>query len=280
MFSKGGSAAAPPITNSNIKLLSEFNDLDKIARLNLYVPSQKADLPYYVFDKNDAEAALAAFIITKDEYDFQPSKTYLQSTIFDQLGVHMGGNQDYNFIGRTNAYTAPDGSVGLFEYQSQIPHFWGAVFPDGYNSQQAGKLKNARPMISLTGNTRLGYIDDGGSSGFVTPNDGASILSFTTETNKTTDANNFMFSNTKDANLLQLPAEVATNGSLSGNYAYPIESLPVLMASENNANAIDGYASYFNNASRYVWLADSSDSGDIYGLAPIRPSKIQFSPCN
>jgi hypothetical protein len=278
MYSKGGDGASPPIVNENIKLLSEFNDLDKIAKLNLYTPSVKEDKPYYTFDKDDAKAALLSPIIPSVEYDFEPSTTYLQSTIFDQLGTHMGGNQEYNLIGRTNIHQAPDGSTNLVEYQSQIPHFWGTVFPDGYSAQQVAKLKTARKMISLTGSTRLGYVDDGGSSGFVSPNDGAEILSIDSEKNKTTDPTNFLFSNSRDSNLLQMPAEVALNGSLSGLYASPIESLPALMSAEKRANALDTYYYYFNNPSRYIWLANEADSGDIYGMSPTQPSKIQFSP--
>ena len=279
LFGGGGDSAAPPISSPSIKLLSALNDLNAIAKLNLYVPSSKADMPYYVFDKDDEKAALASPLISKEEYDFQPSKKYIQATIFDQLGVHMGGSQDYNFIGRTNVYQAPDGgSETLFEYQSQIPHFWGPAFPNGYSSQQAAKLKTPKAMISLTGSPRLGYVDDGGSSVLVVPNDGTDVLSASTSKNKTLDSKNFMFSDTKDGNLLQLPAEVGTNGSLSGNYGSPIESLAVLLSAENNANVIDGYSSYFSNNSRYVWLANSADSGDIYGFAPVKPARIQFSP--
>ena len=280
MYTGGGDGAAPPITNINIELLSGLNDLNRIAKLNLYTPSSKPDLPYYVFDKIDETAALASPLVTQQEYDFKPSKKYVQATIFDQLGTHMGGLRDYNLIGRTNASIAPNGGAdNLFEYQSQIPHFWGPVFPDGYSSQQTERLKTARPMISLTGSPRLGYSRDNGISYLISENlNGSDVLSASTAKNKTLDNKNFMFSDTRDGNLLQLPAEVGTNGSLSGNYASPIESLATLMSIENSPNIIDGYASYLNNRSRYVWLANAADSGDIYGFSPVQPGKIQFSP--
>ena len=280
MHAGGGDSAAPAISNASISSLSNLNDLNRIARLNLHTPSAKPDLPYYVFDKIDEAVALLSPLVTKQEYDFKPSQKYVQATIFDQLGTHMGGLRDYNLIGRTNASIAPNGGAdNLFEYQSQIPHFWGPVFPDGYSSQQTEKLKTARPMISLTGSPRLGYARDNGTSFLISENlDGSDVLSASTAKNKTLDNKNFMFSDTRDGNLLQLPAEVGTNGSLSGNYASPIESLATLMSIENSPNIIDGYASYFNNKSRYVWLANAADSGDIYGLSPIQPGKIQFSP--
>lgn len=279
MYTGGGDGAAPPITNINIKLLSELNDLNRIAKLNLYTPSSKPDLPYYVFDKIDETAALASPLVTKQDYDFQPSKKYVQATVFDQLGTHMGGLRDYNLIGRTNAYTAPNGGAdNLFNDQSQIPHFWGPVFPDGYSSQQTEKLKTPRAMISLAGSPRLGYANDYGASSLVSANAGTDVLSVSPAKNKTLDNTNFMFSDTKDGNLLQLPAEVGTNGSLSGNYASPIEPLVTLMSIENEPNVIDGYASYLNNRSRYIWLANAADSGDIYGFSPVQPARIQFSP--
>lgn len=278
MFKGGGDSAAPEITNNGIASLSGLNDLNKIAKLNLYSPSSKENLPYYVFDKNDEREALLVPLVSGQDYDFIPSQKYVQSTIFDQLGSHMGGMREYNLIGRTNVYNAPNSTDNLFEYQSQIPHFWGPVFPDGYSSQQTQKLQTPRAMISLTGSPRLGYKNDGGTSFLVYENDGSDVLSTSPEKNKTLDNKNFMFSNTRDGNLLQLPAEVGTNGSLSGNYASPIESLSVLMPIGTSGNILDAYASYFNNRSRYVWLANAADSGDIYGFSPVRPARIQFSP--
>jgi hypothetical protein len=278
MFQGGGDNAAPAISNQSISSLSEMNNLNLIAKLNLYLPAAKPDQPYYVFDNADAVAAILSSLPTPSDYDFQPSKRYVQVTAFDQVGSHMGGTNQYNIIGRTNVSYSPDGAIDDNNlYQTNFPNFWGPIFTEGYSVQQAALLKKPRPMIPMNGSTRLGI--ERGSSFFVVSSDGTDILSATTEKNKTRDSNNFMFSNTRDAGLYQLPAEIGVNGSLSGNYSSPIESLDELAKLESpSKNLLDIYYNFFNSKKRYTWLASPSDSGNVYGLSSSQASKVQFSP--
>lgn len=278
MFQGGGDNASPAIQTESIKKLSEMNNLNLIAKLNLYIPSTKPDQPYYVFDDLDEAQAILASLPEKSTYDFQTSKRYVQVTAFDQVGSHMGGTQNYNIIGRTNVTYSPDGSTDENAWlQTTFPNFWGPVFTEGYSVQQASLLKKPRNMAPMNGSTRLGV--EFGDPYFVVPSDGAEILSTSTEKNKTQDVNNFMFSNTKDAGLYQLPAEIGVNGSLSGTYSSPIESLDELAKLETpKSNLLDVYGSFLNSKKRYSWLANVADSGNIYGLQPAQASKLQFSP--
>jgi len=278
MFQGNGDDAAPAPSVEAIKKLSEFNNLNLIAKLNLYTPSAKPDQPYYVFDNLDEVSAIVSSLPTKNDYDFQTSKRYVQVTAFDQVGSHMGGTNQYNIIGRTNVTYSPDGSTNSDAwYQTNFPNFWGPVFTEGYSVQQASLLKRPRNMMPMHGSARLGIeISD---PFFVVPSDGSEVLSASTEKNKTQDTSNFMFSNSKDAGLYQLPAEIGVNGSLSGNYSSPIESLDELAKLESpNANLLDVYYNFFASKKRYSWLASAADSGNIYGLVPAQASKIQFSP--
>jgi hypothetical protein len=278
MFQGGGDSAAPAISNKSISALSEMNDLNLITKLNLYVPSAKPDQPSYVFDETDETVALLLSLPSKNDYDFQPTRRYVQVTAFDQVGSHMGGTNQYNIIGRTNVIYSPDGGTNADAwYQTNFPNFWGPIFTEGYSVQQASLLKKQRNMMPMNGSARLGI--QFGDPFFVVPSDGSEILSATPDKNKTIDTSNFMFSNTKDAGLYQLPAEIGVNGSLSGTYSTPIESLDELVKLESpTTNLLDTYFGFFNSRKRYTWLASVADSGNIYGLAPAQASKIQFSP--
>lgn len=277
MFELGGDGAVPPIQTEAIKKLSEMNDLKQIAKLNLYSPSPKSDQPYYVFDNTDELLAIASDIPSKDDYDFQTSKRYVQVTAFDQVGSHMGGTNQFNIIGRTNVTYSPDGNTSADLQQTELPNFWGPIFTEGYSTQQSSLLKKPRNMAPMNGSTRLGIRF--GDPFFVVASDGSEILSTSTDKNKTLNPTNFMFANTKDAGLYQLPAEIGVNGSLSGNYSSPIESLDELARLETpNSNLLDVYYGFFNSFKRYTWLANIADSGNIYGLQPAQGSKIQFSP--
>ncbi|NBP16549.1 hypothetical protein EBU95_19530, partial [bacterium] len=279
MFQGGGDSAMPAISTESISKLSEMNDLNKIAKLNLYIASSKPDQPYYVFDKEDAKAALSSNLPTASDYDFQTSKRYVQVTAFDQVGSHMGGTNKYNIIGRTNITYSPDNTTEAENggYQTLLPNFWGPVFTEGYSAQQTTLLKKPRPMAPMYGTPRLGI--EFGDPFFMVPSDGAEILSIDTSKNVTTDSRNFMFANTRDAGLYQLPAEIGVNGSLSGNYSSPIENLDELVKLETpRSNLLDVYYGFFNSKKRFSWLATIADSGNVYGLAPAQASKIQFSP--
>jgi hypothetical protein len=244
-----------------------MNDLGKIAQLNLYTPSEKPDKPKYTFDETDEVEALRASTPSETSYDFETSDGYVQSSAFDQVGNHMGGTSSTNFLGRTNvAYETngePDASDG-FIYVDNLPIFWGPLFPDGFGSQQTQALKKVRPMKASVEGV------------FVKSNDGSKILSKDDAENGLSRYKMFDSAET-EANLLQLPAEIGINGSLSGLSSSPIEWVSSFK-NVGSVNMMDACRDFLLSNQRYHWLYKVQDSGNVYGLSPTQPSKIQFSP--
>lgn len=259
----GGGEDSAPALDTSISNLSSLNDLSKISKLNINIL-----LP--------ADLALTQASPALSTYDFQPSKRYVQATIFDHLGTHMGGKSSKNLIERTNIIKAPNGlasdaSTGLTYYRS-LGIFWGTVFPDGYSSSQVAKLK------ATTSNT-ITSAKLTNSPFFTTGSNTSNLLSTSSDKNRTLSADNFMFADSTDLNLRQLPAEAALNGSLSGKYSYPIENITLLEGYQYEGNIVNGYAHYLSDSGRLNWLCNSGNFDDpIYGLDPVQPSRIQFSP--
>jgi hypothetical protein len=254
----------PPITNEDIKKWSELNDLDNIAKLNININLSEAE-------------ALVAPLPELSSYDIKLNTKYIQSTIFDQLSSGIGGSNSGNLIGRTNAYYSSDGvspasTDGYITY-SDMPVFWGTAFPDGYSATQISALKNRSNKAFIS------YPAEATEAKFLNGADGTKIFSKSTADNFLSSERLFMFADDADYNLRQLPAEVALNGSFDGKYSYPIESLKSLIKAEiENENLLDCYAQFLNDKNRYSWLANASNSGNLFALDPIAPQRIQFSP--
>jgi hypothetical protein len=186
-----------------------------------------------------------------------PNKNYFVSTIFDQLGSHMGGNAgDTNFIQKTNASNTTGDTLQLDG--SRFPFFWGPVFPDGYQSQDVSRVKNYASKQNLT-------IDNFDSKYFSQP----------TQINPFKLGNAFLNSAIDmflpdDTNVKELPAEVGILSS--GN---PIEKMSYIISntseSVNLLSLMDA-----TTHDRFAWLGASGV--DLYGMKPISPNKIQFSP--
>lgn len=204
-----------------------------------------------------------------------PSKRYVQSTIFDQLGHHMGGNNTLgNIIGRTNWRVNPDTSQefgrDLAEYATEVPLFWGPVFPDGYNTSQARKLV-----------TQISKSNPVGNSDFFGPATQLDIISNNDTNNRHGNPKTYMFANQRDFSLSQLPAEVGLNASPSGNYGYPIESISLLgsIESENEGDLVNTFKSYLSHDHRFSWLAPSGQEyNSIYDLKPNTSTQLDFIP--
>lgn len=62
--------------------------------------------------------------------NFQPSKNYIISTIFDQLKPDIGGLSNKSWIGRTNV----NKGVKSDNYMEEVGIFWGPVYVEGYDS--------------------------------------------------------------------------------------------------------------------------------------------------
>ena len=271
---------SPSIQTQKIKDLKKLggtgddivNNVVKLALLNLNL------------DSTDAESAAltTASLPQLSEYDFYPSSGYYQSTIFDNLGTQMGGLASANVIGRTNVEVTPDGSTAsteAAEYE-KLAGFWGPLFPDGYNSSNIAEFKKKRSTIDKAELS-------GKFNNPITPNlfvaTGAvdyEVTSAHPAVNMQRNPTNYLFSDIRDNNFKQLPAEVALNGSIKSTNSSPIENLNLLGTSADG-NLLDHFYNYNNNVSRYEWLAASGSKGGIlpfYGFIPVRPNRVQFSP--
>ncbi len=280
MFQGQGDSAGPSWSRASY-LKSAGIDTNIIAKLNMYVDLSEKD-------------ALAKSLPEKSTYDIDVNAAYYQSTVFDQLSENFGGTNTYDVIGRTNVKYSPNPTVnteedGYYPMQKSLPLFWGPVFPDGYSSSQLSRLRNESSLGTLKalsvsklysdkdqlakykiGISRL-FFDAFGLNG---------ISPFSTSKSSLADSGNWMFSDSSDGNGLQLPAEVATNGKKNA-FGSPIEHPPVY-----NGNIVDCLHNYLISENRFSWLLRNVgtsgdyvlDAQDVYGLTPIKPNYIQFSP--
>jgi hypothetical protein len=219
------------------------------------------------------------------EYDFYPASGYYQSSIFDNLGFHMGGlNGNGNVISRTNIEVCPNGqsaTTDAGDYE-KLAGFWGPLFPDGYNSAQVSEFKTKRSdnrkrvHSGKYYNTVNSFINSLDSSS--DPN----VLSSGADENMQRANTNYLFYDINDANLKQLPAEVALNGSVNSSNGSPIENIiNGLSALSTKGNLLDQFNTFRTSNKRYEWLATSGSTSGItpfYGFTPIKPNRIQFSP--
>lgn len=230
----------------------EPEEKNKLLKINLYL-----DMP-------PASAELKQFP-PLSQYDFILSKDYYQSSIFDQVSSSIGGNNMYgNVISRTNIYHSPFGNAsedGLI-YQKNLPNFWGPVFRDGYTSESVRHLigKHGSVAIPNNSNSNLWFAN-------------STTLAFNTSTDITITSG--IFSNSGDVNFLQLPAEIGTNASLESKHGLPIERMNIEIGSDKNMSHLTNF--FIHNKERFSHIMNNT-SGDIFGLKPVSPNIIQFSP--
>lgn len=221
--------------------------------------------------------------LSMENPDIHPSRRYVQSSSFDQLSTNMGGNNtNGNVFGRTNysVNTDPVGQVPA-EKSSEIPLFWGAVFRDGFASTKTRNLLSTPPTSKAYGIT--GFFGDNGT---IDVDGGTNLLD---------DEKLHMFNDTKDFALSQLPADVGTNASPSGEYGSPIESISLLSKKElaYNYDMFSTYKHYLNDKERYSWLGVDETVGEadinlgdntyasikgVYDLKPNDGTAISFIP--
>jgi hypothetical protein len=271
----------PNIANDAIKNLTKLgsnttvNDNLKLALLNLNLDT--AD--------SDSATLSVSSLPNSSAYDFYPSSGYYQSSIFDNLGTHMGGlNANGNVVSRTNVEVCPNGqsaTTDAGDYE-KLAGFWGPLFPDGYNAAQVADFKKNRSdnkkrtrsgQYLNTPNYFLSNLD---------PLSEPNVLSLGIDENMQKNTTNYLFYDVNDANLKQLPAEVALNGSVNSTNGSPIENIRgTINTLSTNGNLLDKFYSYRTWPSRYEWLAVSGSVSGItpfYGFTPVKPNRIQFSP--
>jgi hypothetical protein len=195
-----------------------------------------------------------------DAYDFRPSTEYFISTIFDQLGQHMGGSCPENFIQRTNTSNI-EKDIDNRHAAALFPFFWGPVFPDGYRIADVTRIEGygADPenLLNFKTNNLYYFSTDGEVNPF------AKSSAF---------LNGVDFFSLDKISAKELPAEVAVLSS--GN---PIEDMQAIMF----YNPKDNYAKFTSDMlkdtdERFAYLLDS-DNQSVYNMTPINANKIQFT---
>lgn len=311
----GGSASAKVENWSFTKLIansdSYFRDDRYYRTLNIYgntdnIPSyargvispesytQKIRNKYYkdLYSINQQIALLNIEQSVLDEpsqYDIAPSKRYIQSTVFDQLGSFMGGKNEKNLIARCNFDNAPDGS--LYDpndpYDENFLGFWGPQFIDGYKSNEVQNLLSKKDSLVMN-------LAGGDPTSFFSPY--AASPSAPAVTDIGAGSRNVslsyaspkgMFGDGLDKVAKNLPAEVATNAPITPKgMGSPVEdirfTISALDPSNNMVNAtkdlLTKNALGFQN--RFNWLYQpASDSGilnPVYNLTPINPARVDF----
>lgn len=247
--------------------LAGINDVTLLSKLNAIILN--------TVDEIILDNSLVDNLSNLENLNITPSRRYVQSTIFDQLGIHMGGNNTIgNVVGRTNWRNNPDTSQtfgrDLAEKATEVPLFWGPVFPDGYNTSQARRLVTQTIISNPVGNVE-----------FFGPPTTLDIISIKDTDNRHGNPKTYMFANQRDFSLSQLPAEVGLNASPSGEYGYPIESISLLgkIESENAGNLVNTFKTYINHDSRLSWLANSGNKNtSIYDLKPNTTTQLDFIP--
>jgi hypothetical protein len=253
---------ASQVALSPIKLLDQ-SIRRKTALLNMHIALNEKE-------------ALSSPILPSSEYHFLLSDDYIQSTIFDNVGTHMGGKNDKNFIGRTNISESPSvTTVSTSLLQSELPFFWGPLFPDGYSSSQVTNLKVN--TVSFKAKPDKTFLEDG------TSNTTSNVFSNSHDNNHIWPSSNRMFSNIDDGNAKQLPAEIALNSSRIANskYGSPIENTSIFATGLSiKNNLVDLFYNQLKSDYRYHYLEGSGNirTNSLYDLTPISPHIIQFSP--
>lgn len=270
MMSGAGDSSSPnPLSTPSLTYLNSLypDYLNKIAKLNLAQSPEEADIDKTKLDWEKTWENLANSSALPGYPNLDLQIRPIRSTIFDQLGIHMGGLNTKNLVGRTNITYSPDGrpvdEAIKKAYAKSIPFFWGPVLPEGYSTAKIQNMKSNPLAMSVKG-----------KPGFLSDADGTKIFSKDAAQNALKDSGNYMFSDLADGNAKQLPAEVALNGSVNSQYSYPIENNLWYAYVNNYVDSID---SFVKSNERFTYLT-TPDGKDAYGLTPINPGLIQFSP--
>lgn len=199
---------------------------------------------------------------------------YIQSTSFDNSGPKKGGTAFQDCYGRINVeQPAPVGNNVTTYFETPI--FWGPVFPDGYSSAGHARMNANSKLFAAWKHTGLSTT----TQGKPLANSGERFFANNT-TNKIQDVPKI---DINDANFLQLPADIATNGKYGGD-GFPVEnSFRIIQCinstDDSGANSI--FATEINkliNDEGFAYYLGEIDSpSDMYGLKPSNALKLQFS---
>jgi hypothetical protein len=257
---------------------------------NARADKQETALLNIYFDLTPEQAiARSSNLPQPEEYDIELSTRYYQSTVFDQLHKELGGTNNKTVIAGTNVLK-PDSEELYFR---DVPNFWGPVFPNGYTSASVLKFKDISVGKNITTNNNNIHKffvtgiplsieqEDNDTDHIVIPHLRSSIKGLFKNIDDPTDSN-----------LLQVPAEMALNGSFKGKFSYPVERINIPTNSQDYLPQF--FIDHFTSSERYSYLtydetsSNSSPStppsspnitkSDLLALSPAQPNIIQFSP--
>jgi hypothetical protein len=250
---------------------------DNLTTINNYKKTFDESEPHHYFDEDDIPDASGS---TYKIPTFITSNRFIGVNNFYQVSKKKGGDGLTTEIGRTNIYK-PSLNKPLEEgaiFSEEIPHFWGCVFVEGYSAGSKGKLSSITSLnsssydLSLAYASGYGYLENIDINSFIdkVAISKADILS---DENSLLVSGNGLFSNTEDSKLLQLPAEIAMNGSIKSIAGFPNEKL-IDITDYTLANLY----SYLIDNDRYFYISDSGGINAAYDLKPTNPLRVQFSP--
>ena len=224
---------------------------------------------YYWGDPNNVTKYPNAVVANVDVDD-----GFVQFTSWDYLGSNVGGLRAKHGIATTlfgeDANGNPLGENGDGKRVQGVhsSHFFGCVFPDGYDTGD----KYAEYMTSAHTEIK-GWPPS--ASAFFNNIAGHAVLFAMTASDSIADTNALnMFIG--DSKVRNLPADIATNAGPSGVNGRPlrdIRSLPL-----QSAKLIDFVNNNLANLGGYKWMYRQDNNLDAFDFKPSNPSKVQFRP--
>ncbi|NBO99629.1 MAG: hypothetical protein EBU90_05815 [Proteobacteria bacterium] len=217
---------------------------------------------------------------------------YIQTSSFDMSGPNKGGTADRDLYYNINMYNPAQ--EGGEKYFWNTPIYWGPVFPDGYQTAGYYIMKNNTTSILKAIEHRSATDTDPSRYTFSDvslPFYAASYSQYfgANPTNPITPK--VIADSTTDNNWYQLPADMAVNGKYSDT-SFPLEATATFIGAINQNNGIP-FATAINNALLNgvgLFLATTGITPpdpaniekefiyNVYGLQPVNPLKVQFSP--
>jgi hypothetical protein len=214
------------------------------------------------------------------DYDINPSKEYIQSTIFDQVHENYGGKQEKNLIGRTNFYDRQrDPNWDHDNDMYDMIGFWGPVFKEGFLTQEVQVLENKILNITGSGNpfgVRRFFRPIFSTGSFAgAPNKTISAFKGQNNMNHPEKAKRVSFFDPYN-----IPAELGLLAPFGYNgIGGPIDLLfntLYFLSDDAENNMFARLAEIQNPLNRFSWL--NNGEGPLYGLTPTKPNEIDFVP--
>lgn len=200
--------------------------------------------------------------------------TFVQFTSWDFLGPRLGGLRGKNGIATTQFAERADGTPlgdngdGKFVQAVHSSHFFGCVFPDGYDGQAKYDeyMTTSHPVLTTLGINHSDF--------FVGVPETLKVFAHDSDSIADTAAGPML----TDFNLRHLPADIATNASSSGVNGRPLRDIKIFpLASAGLATHVDSFmANGFMDHWMYRGTSDIHDSA--FDLKPTNPSRVQFRP--